>query len=180
MLNFINSAPSSNSKRRLFANTLALEQIVAFFCLIWFLTSISTFPEVLILRSMVSLRIRRHFLKTFAPTYWTSENCLWKPNLEIEGKLKIKLDTHLPPELKVNVDNRLKVAAKWNKKGGICRFDIRWKQAGPVNGFIDFALNIGSHSTQKWKNNFLIHVFTSATTHVLWYSVRWASCYSSS
>ena len=132
------------------------------------------------LRSMVSLRIRRHFLKTFAPTYWTSENCLWKPNLEIEGKLKIKLDTHLPPELKVNVDNRLKVAAKWNRKGGICRFNICWKQAGPVNGFIDFALNIGSHSTQKWKNNFLIHVFTSATTHVLWYSVRWASCYSSS
>ena len=125
---------------------------------VWFqfLASISTFPEVLRLMSTVSLRIRRHFLKTFAPTYWTSENCLWKPNLEIEGKLKIKLGTNLSPELKVNVDNRLKVAAKWNRKGGICRFNICWKQAGPVNGFIDFALNIGSHSTQKWKNNFYL------------------------
>ena len=91
--------------------------------------------------STVSLRIRRHFLKTFAPTHWKSENWLRKPNLEIEGKLKIKLGTHLSPELKVNVDNRLKLAAKsgmdgeaFFSRGGAGKESKFVEQGGPGRG----------------------------------------------
>ena len=94
------------------------------------------------------------FFEDFCPDLLDIRKLVMKPNLEIEEKLKIKLGTHLSPELKVNVDSRVKVAAKWNRKGGTSRFDICWKQAGPVNWLIDFSLNIGIHSTQRWKMMF--------------------------